>query len=82
MQVVPDDQLLQTALDMAKGIAKQSSTVVKLIKDMQHKGQQYDVNTALQYERRIASDAYQQMAQQRSATKAQLTDSFTARSKL
>jgi enoyl-CoA hydratase/carnithine racemase len=79
VQVVPEGDLLTTATRMAEDIAKRRPDVVKLVKDMQHKGQAYDVAGALKYELDIAAKAYEQMASQPSSTQKTLSSAFAGR---
>jgi enoyl-CoA hydratase/carnithine racemase len=83
IQVVDnEDDLLPTAKAMAQAIAKRkSSDVVKLVKEMQQKGQAYDIRGALKYELDIAIKAYEKMGRSLT-TKAILAGTFASRSKL
>ena len=77
-----EDKLLETAQGMAQAVAKRNTDIVKLVKDMQHKGQSYDVPGAIKYELDIAAKAYEAMGKQSAHTKKALTGAFAARSKM
>ena len=74
--------LLPTAKAMAASVAKRKPGVVKLVKEMQHKGQAYDVHGALRYEFDIAAKAYAEMGTQGAGTRNMLSQAFSARSKM
>ena len=80
--MVEEDELLPTARKMAASIAGRKPEVVKLVKRMQHEGQAFSVPDALQYELRIAAQAYAQLAQGQAQTRNDLSSALNARAKL
>lgn len=76
-----DDELKQAALKAATTICKHNQSVTRQIKQMQHTSLQYDVDAGLEYEARVAVDAYSKMAHD-PGTRKNLASKFAARSKL
>lgn len=83
MQVVEKEvDLLPLAQKVAASIARRKPGTVRLVKEMQHRGQAYDVAGALKYELDIAAKAYEEMGRNSSQTQASLSGAFAARSKM
>lgn len=83
MQLVDsDDALKDTALTAATRICGHNQRTVRQIKQMQHTALQYDVDRGLEYEARVAIEAYKNMAKDPSGTRSSLASKFAARSKL
>ena len=82
-QVVEKEaDLLPLAKKLAASITKRNPGTLRLVKEMQHKGQAYDVSGALKYELDIAAKAYEEMGRNSSQTHASLSGAFAARSKM
>lgn len=83
VQVVQSEEdLLPTAKALAVAVSTRDRGLLRLVKDMQHKGQAYDVYGALKYELEIAAKAYEDMGKMGAKTQQSLRGQFTARSKL
>lgn len=79
--VAQDSELLPAAVAIAKTVATRSAPVTKLVKQMQHVGQSYDVAGAIKYELDIAIQAYEAMGKQSSKTQAALSGAFSKRTR-
>jgi enoyl-CoA hydratase/carnithine racemase len=80
--VQSEEELLPSAKTLALAISKRNPGLVRLVKEMQHKGQAYDIHGALKYELDIASRFYEDMGKEAAKTQQSLSGQFSSRSKL